>query len=331
MVGSLVLTGSSAWADKLSDRSLQLGNDFPGVTTTYTFSFSLASSGTLGSIDILFCSNSPLLDDYCEIPSGLDVTQEQIVAASGLAAFTVFPRAPNQLLIRWQPKPFTAPQPVTVTFANIINPNAAGSYYGRLSTYASDDASGPITDSGGLAFAITNNLLISSYVPPYLTFCAAISIPNLNCAVATGNYVNFGALSPSHSSQATSQLMVATNAPGGYTLQVYGTTMTSGNNIIPALSAAAGSRPGNPQFGLNLRANSAPAIGAEPVGPGVGQPTPAYGAPNSFRFVNNDIIASSSAADNWRRYTVTYLVNVPKDQAPGVYASTITYVAAGSF
>jgi hypothetical protein len=328
----LLLTVAPAWADRLGNRGVELDNSYPSATTTYRFFLTLStSSPSLGSIELLLCSNSPLMEDDCTIPAGLDVTNAQLVTSSGLPAPSVFAAATNELLISWGPSAITAPQSVSITLGNIINPSATGSYYGRLTTYASTNATGPMIDYGGLAFAITANLEISSYVPPYLTFCAAISIPNLNCAVATGNYVNFGALSPDHSSQATSQLMVATNAPGGYTLQVYGTTMTSGNNIIPALSAAASSRPGSPQFGLNLRANGSLGIGAEPAGPGSGQPTPAYGAPNSFRFVNNDIIASSSAADNWRRYTVTYLVNVPKDQAPGVYASTITYVAAGSF
>lgn len=328
----LLLTMAPVWADRLGDRGVELGNSYPSATTTYRFFMTLStSSPDLGSIKILLCSNSPLIDDDCTIPAGLDVTNAQVVDSSGLPTFSLFVVATNELLISWGPSAITAPQPVSITLGNIINPSSIGSYYGRLTTYASTNATGSIIDYGGLAFAITANLEISSYVPPYLTFCAAISIPNLNCAVATGNYVNFGTLSPSRSSQATSQLMVATNAAGGYTIQVYGTTMTSGNNIIPALSAVAGSRPGTPQFGLNLRANSSPAIGGEPAGPGSGLPVPAYGAPNTFRFASNDIIASSPAADNWRRYTVTYLVNVPKDQAPGIYASTITYVAAGSF
>lgn len=328
----MVLTVAPVWADRLGSRGLELGNSYPSATTTYRFFLTIntASSG-IGSIKILLCSNSPLIEDSCTIPTGLDVTHEHIIASSGLPAFSVFPVTTNELLISWGPTPIAPPFPVSVTLDGIINPSAAGPYYGRLATYNTTNGTGPVVDSGGLAFAITANLEISSYVPPYLTFCAGISIPAYNCAVATGNYINFGELSPSHSSQGTSQMILATNADNGYNIQVYGTTMTSGNNVIKALSGNGASRPGSSQFGINLRANGLPRIGANPSGPGSGQPTPGYGISNSFRFVSNDIVASSPVADNWRKYTVTYLVNVPQGQAPGIYVSTLTYVATGSF
>jgi hypothetical protein len=126
-------------------------------------------------------------------------------------------------------------------------------------------------------------------------------------------------------------MLLATNAANGYIIQVYGSTMTSGNNIINALASNAGSHPGSSQFGINLRANSVPPVGGDPTGPGIGQPAAGYNIPNSFRFVPDDIVASSVAPDDWRKYTASYLVNVPSDQPPGVYASTVTYVAAGSF
>lgn len=331
LVSLLVLTMTPVWADRLGSRGIELGNSYPSATTTYRFFLTINSSTSIGSIEILLCSNSPLIEDSCTIPSGLDVTHEHIVASSGLPSFTVYPVTTNQLLISWVPVPFTPPLAISIMLNDIINPDAIGSYYGRYSTYASSNGTGPVVDEGGLAFAITANLEVSSYVPPYLTFCAGLRIPAYDCATATGNYINFGDLSAAHSSQGDSQFMVVTNATGGYTVQVYGTTMTSGNNIIKALIANAGSRPGSPQFGINLRANSVPHTGANPTGPGSGQAAPGYNTPNSFRFDSNDLVASSAAADNWRRYTVSYLVNVPANQAPGVYASTLTYVGAGSF
>jgi hypothetical protein len=320
------------WADRLGARGVELGNSYPSVTTTYRFFLTIntASSG-IGSIKILLCSNSPLIDDSCTIPAGLDVTHETIQASSGLPAFSVFPVTTNELLISWGPTSITPPFPISVTLGNIINPNSIGPYYGRMTTYNTINGTGPFIDYGVLAFAINAHLQISSYVPPYLTFCTGLSIPSYNCASATGSYINFGGLSPARSSQSASQILVATNAANGYTVQVYGTTMTSGNDVIKALAGNAGSRPGSPQFGINLRANSAPHIGANPSGPGSGHAANGYNTPNSFRFVSNDIVASSAVADNWRRYTVSYLVNVPPNQPPGVYVSTLTYVGAGSF
>ena len=114
-------------------------------------------------------------------------------------------------------------------------------------------------------------------------------------------------------------------------MQVYGTTLTSGNNIINANSTLAPSKPGSQQFGINLRANSNPSVGADPIGPGLGQPIGSYNIPNYFLFNSQDVIAESSNPDNFRLYTVSYLVNVDSSQPPGIYVSTLTYVGSGTF
>lgn len=326
-----IVASMPVFADNVTSRGVQLNSSYPSATTTYKFFFTINTASTIGSYVILLCSNSPLQEDSCTIPSGLDVTQEHIVATEGIHPLSVYPVTTNELLVSFVSVPVSPPLKVSLTLSGIVNPDTVGSYYGRISTYASSNGTGPVIDFGGLAFVIMTNLEVSSYVPPYLTFCAGLRIPAYDCGTATGNYINFGDLAASHSSQGSSQMLLATNASGGYVIQVYGTTMTSGNNIIRALSGNSGSHPGSPQFGINLRANSTPHIGANPTGPGSGQPASGYDTPNSFRFVSDDIVASSLVADNYRKYTVSYLVNVPADQAPGVYVSTLTYVGTGSF
>jgi hypothetical protein len=315
----------------LANRSWQVVNSALGATTDYTLSFTISNNITLGSLNILLCSNTPLQDDSCDLPTGVDLSNAQLSAQSGITDFTLFPVASDSVLLSRTPSAVTAPLTASVTLHNVLNPSLIGSYYVRVSAYSSSNGTGTAVAYGGLAFPVTNNLAISSVVPPYLTFCAGIAIPAFNCASASGDYINFGELSTAHSSQATSQLLVATNAPNGYVMQVYGTTMTSGNDVISAITNGAGSQAGHAQFGLNLRANSVPPIGADPTGPGTGQAAGNYNNPNHYQFVSNDVIASSLEADNFRRYTVSYLVNTPSSQSPGVYASTLTYVAAGSF
>jgi hypothetical protein len=321
-------------ADGLDDRSLQLLDDAPSATTTYTFSFMISNSSTVGSFSILFCSNTPLLDDSCTVPVGLDVTNAVLSSQTGLTDFTASAPATNELILSRIPSLITPPVPVTLTFDNVVNPSSIGyngSYYARLAAYSSIDATGTPVDYGGVAFAIANNLQINSIVPPYLTFCSGLVISTFDCSTASGDYINFGNLSTAHSSQAASQLLVATNAPNGYVIQVYGTTMTSGNNVIPAITSDSISRPGTSQFGINLRANAVPAIGADPTGPGSGEPTVNYNNPDHYKLVSNDTIASSLNADDYRKYTASYIVNTSSAQPPGVYASTLTYVCAGSF
>jgi hypothetical protein len=320
-----------AEAVDLPGRSLQLLNSAPGATTDYTLSFTINTNTIIGSLSILFCSNDPVQSDPCVTPAGLDVTNAQLISQSGIYDFSMSAPATNNILLSKTPTLITPPLSVTLVFHNVINPSATGSYYGRLAAYSSTDGTGSSVDYGGLAFAIVNNLQINSVVPPYLTFCSGLLINDFDCTSATGDYINFGELGASHSSQGTSQLLVATNAANGYVIQVYGTTMTSGNNIINPITNTANSQPGSSQFGINLRANTVPAVGADPTGPGGGQPVGSYDNPNHYQFVSNDVIANSLIADNYRKYTVSYIVNTASGQAPGDYVSTLTYVCAGSF
>jgi hypothetical protein len=321
----------SAAALGINSRSIQLSSNTPGATATYTVSFTITTPDTIGSLDMLFCSNSPLPDDVCDVPLGLDLSNSVLSSQAGITDFTSYVVSSNELLLSRTPSTITPPLPVTLIFNNVVNPSSIGPYYARLAAYSTTNGSGPSVDFGGLALAITNFLEINSYVPPYLTFCSGLVISSYDCTTASGDYLNFSGLSSAHSSQADSQLLIATNAGNGYVIQVYGTTMISGNNIIPAISSPDSSRPGTSQFGINLVANSVPAIGSNPDGPGNGLPTPGYYQPNKYQFVSNDVIADSLNTENYRRYTVSYLINVSSSQPPGVYVSTLTYVAAGSF
>jgi hypothetical protein len=318
-------------ASGLASRSLSQLSSTPGVTTDYTLTFTISNTITLGSLSLVICSNTPIQYDTCDLPAGFDDTNAQLTYQSGITDFSLFVPATNELLLTRTPSTVVAPKTVSLTFHHILNPSTPGPYYLRLSAYSSNNGTGSTVAFGGLAFDATNNVQVSSVVPPYLTFCSAVQIAGLSCTAGTGDYIDFGNLSSKSSSQATSQLLVATNAANGYTVQVYGTTMTAGNNVINALNADTKSQPGSAQFGVNLRANSIPVVGADPTGPGSGQPASGYDTPNQYRFVSNDIIAGSSTSDSYRKYTVSYLVNVPATQPPGIYASTLTYVAAGSF
>jgi hypothetical protein len=320
-----------AYGAQLGDRELQLSDDEVSTTANYLLSFELSTAGTLGSIIVQFCSNDPVPDDVCTVPAGLDVSSAVLSAQTGPGGFSISPATtPNELVLTRTPAN-AAIGPASYHFTGVTNPSAAGSYYVRVQTFATSDATGPASDYGGIAFAIVNSLAISAEVPPYLIFCTGVTITGLNCANADGDYIDLGELSSQHASSGSSQMLVATNAVDGYYVSVQGTTMTSGNNIINALSGNDVSRPGVSQFGFNLRANSAPPVGNDPSGPGLAQPQPDYDQPNSYRFVSGDTIISNSVPDNLREYTASYVVNVSNSQAPGVYVSTLTYICLASF
>ena len=317
---------------QLGNRKLQISNSYASGNSTYALSFDLSSAGNLGSIEVEFCANDPISGNPCTAPNGLDLSGVSLSAQSGQTGFSLDSASTSNRLILSRPTALAAPVgPVSYTFTNAINPDAPGSYFVRLQTFATTDASGSASDYGGIAYAINTNLSISAEVPPYIIFCTAVSIPGLNCVNADGDYINFGELSAARPSRGSSQMLTATNARNGYSITIAGTTLISGNNVINQLAFSDVSRPGTPQFGLNLRANASPSGGLDPAGPGLAAPTAAYDTPNFFRFTSNEVVATTVAPDDLRLYTASYLVNVPAGQAPGVYVSTVTYICLANF
>ncbi len=321
-----------AYGAQLGSRSMVLSNNEVSASSDYLLSFTLSTAGTLGSVAIEFCSNDPLEGTVCVPPNGFDASAAVLASQTGPGGFSINAAVTtaNKLVVS-RPPAVTAAMPVSYHFTGVTNPSDAGPFYVRVSTYATDDASGLSSDYGGIAISINDSLAISALVPPYLTFCTGITIGGLNCANAVGDYLDLGALSSRRASSGTSQMLVATNAVDGYFVSVQGTTMTSGNNIIGALAANDVSRPGTPQFGMNLTANVAPAVGSNPSGPGVAAPMPNYNQSNSYRFVNGETLVSNVVPDDVRLYTASYIVNIPPAQAAGVYVSTLTYICLASF
>lgn len=323
---------SRAAAAELSPRSIELSDSTTSAAnTTYDVSFTLATPGALGSISIEFCSNSPLQTDPCTAPAGFDASTASLTSQAGATGFSISSNSTANDIILTRPSTVSGAVAVSYTFAGITNPSAAGSFYGRLQTFASSDASGPATDIGGVAMALNAAVRVNATVPPYLLFCTGNTIAAFDCNTASGDYLDLGLLSPAHAVAGTTQLLVATNAQSGYGISVSGSTLVSGNNAIPTGSSPSPSQPGVNQFGLNLRANSNPTVGSNPTGPGTGAPTGGYDTANAFTYHSGDLIASASTSDDFRKYTVTYLVNISPSLPVGVYSSTFTYVATASF
>jgi hypothetical protein len=216
-------------------------------------------------------------------------------------------------------------------FDNIVNPSTAGqTVYVKISTHDTPDASDPRQDSGAVAFAVQSIFNVDAFVPPFLQICVGVTVAP-NCSSIVGDSIDLGILSNTIANKGQSQYAVATNDPNGYVVFALGTTMTAGSNVIPALGAPTASFPGTGQFGMNLRANLAPTVGQDPVGIGSGAPASNYNIPNRFIFNDGDSISSSALPSDYNRMTVSYLVNVPKSQPPGIYSTTITYVATVQF
>lgn len=322
---------SRASAAELQSRSLEMSDSEPGKTgVTYSISFQLATAGTLGSVEFEFCSNSTFPSDVCVAPSGMDASNAVFAMESGISGFTIRSEDANDIIISRPASP-TLTVSANVLFNNITNPTSTGSYYLRVLTYPTSDASGAYTDNGGMAFAINLPVSIQAHVPPYLLFCTGNTISGTDCSTATGDFIELGQLLATRTSTGQSQMVVATNAQNGYSITATGNTLTSGNNTIAPLSVDSPAQTGVSQFGINLRANTAPSVGNDPSGPGGGTPTTNYDQPNLYHYANGDVIATNGSVEGGRKYTVSYVTDISKSQPAGIYASTFTYVAMCNF
>lgn len=337
MIGILAASGmmviarpSKVHAAALTERSVQLENVTPGATTQHTFTFSFASTAGVGSMQFEYCT-TPLLDITCVAPTGMDASAATLTTQIGETNFFVLTSQTNRLILTRAPAIPPTQNPSTYVFSNVKNPTGTpDSFFVRITTYGSMDASDAPIDFGAVANATADSIFLNTEVPPILKFCVGLTLAS-DCTTEDESVVDLGDLSSARASSGSSQMMAATNAPFGLAVAAYGTTMTSGNNTIPALASPTVSAPGNAQFGLNLRKNTDPAVGQEPAGAGVAVPATAYNTPNRYMFNSGDVVATSPNATDTRLFTASYVVNVSPGQAPGVYTATLTYICTATF
>jgi hypothetical protein len=316
----------------LQNHSVRVSTALINATASHNFQFDYPSLSVVGSVAFEYCSNAALTILPCTTPAGLDVSGASLSSQTGNTGFSIDgTNSTSSKIVLTR----TAAPGVTTTstynFDNIINPSTANATtYVRITTYPTSDGTGPYNDDGGVAFATVNPFEIGAFVPPFIKLCVGVTVAT-DCTSTSGNSINLGVLSTNATRFASSQFSAGTNSFTGYNIFALGTTMTSGNHIIPAVNPAATSKVGVGQFGLNLRANNSPAIGADPQGTGTGTPLTGYNTPNIFKFQNGENIARSNLASEFNKMTASYIVNINSSQNPGIYATTITYLAVGNF
>ncbi len=327
-----MLSSLTSAADLLT-RSVLIGSSFAGDVTTHTYSFRSTNTSTVGSMQFEYCANSPLFDQPCVPPAGLDTSSFTIDSQSGITGFTPSAATTNEVIVMNRTISSEPATPSVYELGNIQNPSSANqTVYVRISVFDLQDGVGALVDQGAVAFVVDERFDVQAYVPPYLTFCVAIVV-SIDCSSSSGFITALGELQSTQTAVATTQFAAATNDIDGYNTYVNGQTLTSGNNVISQITSGGPSAVGQSQFGINLRSNTSPVVGAELENGLVasGYVDAAYNSPNIYRFSNGDRIAGSDVSTGFNRYTVSYIVNVNEDQAPGVYSTTLTYTALATF
>ncbi len=345
----------SAQAAPLTSRKLTLvagaggdGGSKPSGVVKHQFDFTIPTSGNIGSIKFQYCT---IASGTCDLPTGVSTTAATLEFESGVTGFTLNRTTNGVPFLTRTAALVTGPQNATFRLAAVTNPSATNqTFFVRISTYASVDTTGSPTDSGTVAASTANQITLTGIMPESLVFCTGATISLTggvpDCSTATPGNVNFDRLfSPTDTSIATSQLAASTNAGFGYAVGIYGTTLTSGSNTIPAMNTATAGTRGVGQFGMNFRANttttSTPAVGSDPAPASngtnyKGQGAPGYDSVDTFKFTSGDTVANSAfggtaSATDAQLLTSSYIVNVSGSQAPGTYTTTLTYVCTPTF
>lgn len=326
-----ILGGQALAVTRFYNRSLYVTDNAPGATTTYTISFEYHTFTSVGSLDILFCFD-PIPDHYCNAPTGMDASHAQLVNQTGETGFSISRETSNEIVLS-RTAAVVGSEPSSYTFSGIVNPtDATQSFSARLSDYASSDASGSLIDLGSVISEIENPIVLETQVPPLLVFCLGQQV-DPNCeSTSGGNYTDMGDLSQNYTLSASSQMAAGTNANTGYVITANGLTMSAGLHQITALTHPAPSNPGTNQFGLNLVANTTPAIGSDPTGtPTNTQLGNDYGIQNEYAYNSGDVLAEAGGVSQMKQYTVSYIVNAAANLPAGVYTTTLTYICSGRF
>lgn len=359
-------------AAQITERSLELktsddgltGGSTPGGTVNHLYTFTLPSASPIGSIQFQYCTTpADVGAQTCIAPTGLDSTTSTLGSSTGVTGLSMAHTSANTFYLTRSPGGTVTPAANTVVTAmikDVKNSSAMNeTFFVRISSYASFDATGTAVDLGSVAASTADPILLSGVMPESLVFCtgetvgldlATNTVPD--CSTATPGTIQFDQLfSPTDTAVSASQMAASTNAGFGYAITVNGPTLTSGSNTITNMATAGIGVRGTSQFGLNLTTNT---VAVAPGFPGVsadvapvannanfkGQAATDYDTPDTFKFVNGDVVANSYAgytpgvttgATDAQIFTVSYIANVPGSQAAGTYSTTLTYVCTPTY
>ena len=217
----------------------------------------------------------------------------------------------------------------TATDGTLTNPTSANGYVTifamcdeTASCVTSFTSSHTVSVAIRIVTAVNTEVSVTATVDPTLTF---------SLGAAT---VALGTLSTSSTSSGSHTALIATNGASGFTLTYNGATLTSGGNTISAIGGTpATSSTGGEQFGVNLKDNATPNVGAEVTQTaGTCSIAADYNTADNFAFeAGSTISMASAAAPADCTYTVSYIANIATTTEAGSYATTVTYVGTGLF
>lgn len=160
--------------------------------------------------------------------------------------------------------------------------------------------------------------------------------PRLEVIVQEGES-NLGELSTSRTATKTMIVKISNYlTDGGYIVQMIGDPPKFRDHSLATPTTPTASTPGTEQFAINLALNTTPAVGAAPVqvpdeGTVFGAVEDDYATPNLFKYVSEDVVASSVEESGRTDYTVSMIVNVSNTTPAGHYSGDYAIVVIPAY
>ena len=254
----------------------------------------------------------------------------------------------------------TNPTPNGSFYARITDYTSANEPLSGSCASWSSTSPGTFTDYGGVALSTANQLTITAKVQEQLTFCVDANTTALtSCGSASGTTINLGdtkgvLYTTGPFVDKTGQYLVQTNAVHDAVVNMQGGLLASGSNTFPNLASPTLSAAGTSQFGLCSYPSGGTTAnmtitqnynGANSATPGTlcsgttqtsgtgatgGNDNAYYYYPAAVQGTYGDTIATQ-VPGSFATGTLVFLGNVSATQPAGIYTTTLTFVATGTY
>lgn len=158
--------------------------------------------------------------------------------------------------------------------------------------------------------------------------------------VSSSGSVDFGVLSTNATASGSAGVQVRTYLASGYVMRIVGpsptyTTAEITHSLASPVTPTAPAS-GTEQFGINLRTNTAPSVGADPVQVpddsfSFGLPMPDYNVENMFMYNDGAIVAYSDTSSGQTNYTISMIANMSNATPAGKYSTNLSMVVISTF
>jgi hypothetical protein len=157
----------------------------------------------------------------------------------------------------------------------------------------------------------------------------------------TGGLFDLGLMTSTTTKTFTTNFEVRAYISHGYSARVVGpapqlvSSTPTGRSLSP-MSTRGPSVQGTEQYGLNLRANTIPAIGS-PIQQipdatfSFGYATSDYDVVDQYKYVDGDVIARSDKSSGYTKYFMSFIANVAENTSGGEYSTAHTVVVTANY